>query len=195
MTDLHHDFSGPGCRTEEPTRLVRLQDQRKVLLREVLIEDRPLIEQGFDALSERSRNLRFLGPRKGLSDEELRQITDPTDETHIVIGALTHDQRGTYRVPVGLARFIRADANATDAECALTVVDAFQGLGAGRLLFETLARRAALCGVTTFTSLIHRDNHAIRGLFSRFGATMTRTNGAELEARIPIPAVVHAARY
>lgn len=185
--------SAAPCGDTMPVRLARLEDQRKLLLREVQPQDRALIQQGFDALSVQSRHQRFHAPRRALSEAELRAITDPADETHIVIGALTHDGDGAYRIPVGLARFIRPDAKAKEAECAVTVVDAFQDLGAGTALFCALLRRAHMCGITQLTALVQRNNHAVRRLFGRFGSQERAVDTGQIDVVLNVETARHAA--
>ena len=51
---------------------MRLRDGSAVLIRPVRPEDAGLLEDGFAGLSDRSRRLRFLGPKASLSAAELR---------------------------------------------------------------------------------------------------------------------------
>jgi GNAT superfamily N-acetyltransferase len=102
-----------------------------VLIRQVHSADAPLLADGFARLSARSRQLRFLTPKKGLSPAELRYFTDVHD--HEALGALDHPGgRG-----VGVARY--AD-DPQAAEIAVTVIDDWQGRGHGAELVAQLCQ-------------------------------------------------------
>ena len=80
-----------------------LRDGSTVLIRQVRGTDAPLLADGFARLSARSRQLRFLGPKKMLSAAELRYLTEVDHHDHEAIGALSPAEgRG-----VGIARYIR----------------------------------------------------------------------------------------
>ena len=57
-----------------------LCDGSTVLIRQVRGIDAPLLADGFARLSARSRQLRFLGPKKMLSAAELRYLTDVEEQ-------------------------------------------------------------------------------------------------------------------
>ena len=81
-------------------RPVRLRDGSAVLIRPVRPADAGLLEDGFAGLSDRSRRLRFLGPKASLSAAELRYFTDVDHRDHEALGALDHVRGGG----VGIAR-------------------------------------------------------------------------------------------
>jgi hypothetical protein len=66
-----------------------LRDGSTVLIRQVRSTDAPMLADGFARLSARSRQLRFLGPKKMLSAAELRYLTDVDHHDHEAIGALS----------------------------------------------------------------------------------------------------------
>ena len=84
-------------------RPVRLRDGSAVLIRPVRPEDARLLEDGFAGLSDRSRRLRFLGPKASLSAAELRYFTNVDHRDHEALGALNHVRGGG----VGIARYVR----------------------------------------------------------------------------------------
>ena len=65
-----------------------LRDGSTVLIRQVRGTDAPLLADGFARLSARSRQMRFLGPKKMLSAAELRYLTEVDHHDHEAIGAL-----------------------------------------------------------------------------------------------------------
>ena len=80
-----------------------LRDGSPVMIRQVRATDAPVLADGFARLSARSRQMRFLGPKKTLSAAELRYLTDVDHYDHEALGALSPaDGRG-----VGIARYIR----------------------------------------------------------------------------------------
>ncbi|WP_299046418.1 GNAT family N-acetyltransferase [uncultured Tateyamaria sp.] len=177
-----------GCRHHAHDilpRRARLKSGHEVEIRPVEERDGALIRDGFAHLSDQSRFMRFLATRGALSDAELARLTDAGDDDSLALGAVTQPDT----TPVGLARFIRLDPAGPDAEMALTVVDAFQGQGAGRVLLETLAQAARGCGVTAFIALVHRDNHAMLGLLHSYGAVVEQGMAVDLELRLPLSSV------
>ena len=74
-------------------RPVVLRDGSTVLIRQVHSADAPLLADGFARLSTRSRQLRFLTPKKELSPAELRYFTDVDHHDHEALGALDAPRR------------------------------------------------------------------------------------------------------
>src|SRR6201996_7910153 len=104
-----------------------LRDGSTVLIRQVRRSDAPLLADGFARLSARSRQMRFLSPKRSLSAAELRFLTEVDHHDHEAIGALSPaDGRG-----VGIARYIREPSDPAAAEIAVTIVDDWQGRGLG----------------------------------------------------------------
>jgi hypothetical protein len=81
-----------GAATGRP---VVLRDGSAVLIRPVRSADAPLLADGLARLSDRSRRLRFLSPKRALSLAELGYFTDVDHHDHEALGALDHaDGRG-----------------------------------------------------------------------------------------------------
>ncbi len=100
-------------------RPVRLRDGSAVLIRPVRPADDGLLADGFARLSDRSRRMRFLGPKEALSAAELRYFTDVDHRDHEALGALDHARGGG----VGIARYLRDREDPYAAEIAVTVID------------------------------------------------------------------------
>ena len=131
---------------------VVLRDRSAVLIRQVRSTDAPLLADGFDRLSPRSRQLRFLRTKKHLTEAELRYFTDVDHHDHEALGALEHaDGRG-----VGIARYVRDAEDPKAAEIAVTIVDDWQGKGLGTELLARLSDRARQEGIRRFTGLVSR---------------------------------------
>ena len=148
----------------ESTQVV-LPDGSRVLIRPVRSADAPLLADGFARLSDRSRRMRFLGPKDELTEAELRYFTDVDHHDHEALGAL--DRAGGSGV--GVARYIRDRDDPHAAEIAVTVVDDWQGRGLGAELLAQLSGRACQEGIRRFTAAVAADNAAMAGLLRNFG--------------------------
>lgn len=132
-----------------------------ITLRVLSSADAPQIERGFARLSLTSRQLRY-----GLPLADPRPALSWVDElghgTHFAVGACT----SASREPVGLARWAR---EADGGEVAVTVLDAWQGRGAGTLLLDALLRHAGDHGVGRLWASVMVENRRAVRLARRFG--------------------------
>jgi RimJ/RimL family protein N-acetyltransferase len=166
-------------------RPVVLRDGSTVLIRPVRSADAPLLADGFARLSARSRQLRFLTPKKELSPAELRYFTDVDHHDHEALGALNHaDGRG-----VGIARYVRDADDPQAAEIAVTIVDDWQGRGLGTELVAQLSERARSEGIRRFTALVAADNAAVAGLLRNVRADLVRREPGALQYEIMLAPV------
>jgi RimJ/RimL family protein N-acetyltransferase len=161
-------------------RPVVLRDGSTVLIRPVRSADAPLVADGFARLSARSRQLRFLTPKKELSPAELRYLTEVDHHDHEALGALDHaDGRG-----VGIARYIRDADDPQAAEVAVTIIDDWQGRGLGTELVAQLSDRARSEGIRRFTALVTADNPAMARLLRNARADLVRRGPGTLQYEI-----------
>ena len=116
----------------------------------------------FAGMSARSRQLRFLAPKRRLTDREVRVLTGVDGRDHEAVLATS----STDGAPVGIARFVRTDDEGS-AEVAVAVVDAWQHRGVGTVLLAALARRAGELGVRRFHADVASDNTAVLQLLRR----------------------------
>ena len=126
-------------RARADERRVRLADGRQAKIRPIRASDREAFLAFHAGLSEESRYLRYFSARRKLPERELRHYTEVDQRDHagvvtLVDGAL-----------VGHALYDRL-SDAEEAEVALEVADAFQGLGIGTLMLEELAHLALRAG-------------------------------------------------
>jgi len=180
-------------------RPVRLRDGSAVLIRPVRPADDGLLAEGFARLSDRSRRMRFLGPKGALSAAELRYFTDVDHRDHEALGALDHVRGGG----VGIARYVKNREDPRTAEIAVTVIDDWQGRGLGTELLARLSERACQEGISRFTAAVAADNAAMARLVRSFGGDLMRREfgtleyeiglhcGAERGVRVPRPALRH----
>jgi len=161
---------------------VVLRNGSKVVIRQVLPADAPLLADGFARLSDKSRRMRFLARKDQLSAAELRYFTDVDHHDHEALGALDQaDGRG-----VGVARYIRDAEDPDAAEIAVTIVDDWQGRGLGTELLARLSGRARAEGIRRFTALVADDNTAMAGLLRNMSASLTGRSPGTVEYEITL---------
>jgi RimJ/RimL family protein N-acetyltransferase len=159
-----------------------LRDGSQVLIRQVRSADAPLLADGFERLSARSRWMRFMMAKPKLSAAELRYFTDIDHHDHEALGALNRaDGRG-----VGIARYVRDADDPRAAEIAVTVVDDWQGRGLGAALLARLSDRARQEGIRRFTALTAADNLAIARLLAKMGADVIHGEAGTLRYELDL---------
>ena len=142
------------------------------------------IHAGFKKLSERSRYRRFLSPLHQLpkSNEHDLLSVDNFNRLAICAGVIQHNGwQGA-----GIARFTREDSNPVTAEVALTVIDKYQGLGLGSLLFELLRQKALDCGILQFTGIILADNTSMLKILNHYPIESRLVDGPAIEFKIEL---------
>lgn len=126
-------------------------------VRPILPGDVPLLEAGFEHLSESSRFARFGMGMDHLSNQELRYLTHVDHYGHVAWGATIAGDAA------GVARYLVLP-DGESAEIAVTVVDSFQRLGLGRHLFQALVAIARHDGLKTFRFEVDPSNEPVRWL-------------------------------
>jgi RimJ/RimL family protein N-acetyltransferase len=133
--------------------------------------DRAAVVEVFQGMSERSRRLRFHGPKPVLGEADLAWLVDvgccgreAVVATDLVTGAV-----------VGTARFVRDDDDPRSAEVAFEVVDRCQSRGVGRRLVAELGSLARREGIERFHAAVVPGNEAALSLLRRSGRLMGST--------------------
>ena len=153
---------------------------------------KPLIARAITRLSPESSRRRFLTPRFRLSDRELEALTAVDGIHHYAFGVCG---RGADGAPEGIAsaHFVRLQDQPAAAEIALTVIDAFQGQGLGKMMLGRLAAAALTQGVERLRGLIVPDNVPVLALLRKYAPGARFTYDGELyTADIPVPQVAAA---
>jgi GNAT superfamily N-acetyltransferase len=145
---------------------VTLSDGARVVLRSLGPRDAQLLSSHFAALSEESRRRRFLSCKSVLTEADLRYLTNIDGERHFALVAVCADH---LEVVPGVARFVTLEGLPLTAEPAVSVIDAFQGRGIGRVLIQRLILAAEERGVSRFRWLMATGNEPVRRLSIRFG--------------------------
>lgn len=140
-----------------------------VIVRPIVVGDAIHLIQGLARLSEQSRTRRFLYNKTAFSQRELRHLThsDGRDHIALVLGILNGE--GCEIDCVAVARCIRDPHDPHLAEVAFVTVDEWQGHGIGKILLDSLARRARPAGITRWKAISFADNHEAKKLLRTVG--------------------------
>lgn len=153
-------------------------DDTALTLRPIEPTDRAALRSAFDRLSRASVYARFHGlPR--LTSAAWRYLTEVDGRTHFAVVLVT-----PTREIVGVGRFIQVPASHT--ELAITVADAWQGRGLGKILLDALVERARELGIAELTAFALAENAAIRRLLASRGAVRAESDGALVTYRLRV---------
>lgn len=143
---------------------VVLPDGEALCVRPLEPGDRGTVSELFAGLGERSRRLRFHGPRD-LDDADLALIAsvDQRDRDAVVVFSETSGK------PLALGELVRDARDPRAAEIAFAVVDEWQGRGLGRLLADRIARRARCLSVERVRAHVLASNEAALAVVRRVG--------------------------
>lgn len=132
-----------------------------VEVRPIEPSDGPALEAFHGTLSDRTVHLRFFGPHRTLTAQEVAYFTQVDHRTREALVALEGSQI------IAVARF--DDLGEGRAEIAFVVTDAWQGRGIGGLLLRDLATRARSRGITSFVAELLPGNARMLGLVHACG--------------------------
>ncbi len=156
-----------------------LEDGTCLLLRPVHPDDKQLLAEGFERMSDRARFQRFLTPTDHLSPRQLAYLSEVDQRDHVAWGVLDGEE------PVAVARFVRLQDASSEADVALSVIDSYQRRGIGRLLIEILAVAARARGIGVFHFDVLGENRAMLGLIQALGGRQV-AGGEVVHAIMPV---------
>lgn len=163
--------TAPTRRLRFPSALIdriRLDDGREVVVRPVLDTDATAEQAFIRGLSADSRRMRFHLPIRELPPSLLRQLTDVDHVEHVAIVAEVPSPDDDSTI-VADARYVR---DGGETHLAITVDDAWQGVGLGRALLQRLLRYAARHGVSRLVADVLAGNRAMTRLATSLGARL-----------------------
>lgn len=165
-----------------------LGDGTTLVIRPIRSEDKSLLLDGFNRLSERSRFFRFFTKLPTLSNDQLHYLTEVDQESHSawVAGAIEDDRE----TGVGVVRWIRLRHEPATAEVAITVVDDYQRRGIGRALLYVAAHDALLKGVRTFLAVVLAENRATIAMLGSMGSSSSAYGDGVLHLTVPLDEVI-----
>jgi acetyltransferase len=150
--------------------VVRLDDERRLVIRPVLPQDADLTTAFFGGLPATARYDRFMNPMRNLPPELIKRFTNVDYTDHLALVAeVFEDGR---EIVVAEARYARLASDPTAAEFAVSVAERWQGNGLARLLLSKLAQRAATAGMRRMVGETLATNARMLHLARKAGFTI-----------------------
>ncbi|VTS01348.1 bifunctional acetate--CoA ligase family protein/GNAT family N-acetyltransferase [Tuwongella immobilis] len=156
----------------------RLPTGTTLLIRALRPEDEPLLENLFKTLSEHTIRMRFFRLIRQLTKDNLIRLCHVDYERELALVAIA-ELPGQGAQAVGIASFAR-DPSSDEAEFAVVVSDAWQGIGLGRELVSRLVSIAPQRGILRLTGATFRENLAMRKLCTSLGFTLHDTDDPQV---------------
>ena len=156
-----------------------LPDGSRLHLRAFRSSDRDMLQAEFDKLSSESVRNRFLSAKRDLTSDELDFLTQVDFTSHVALVAELQTEQGL--VPVAVGRFVRDPEMPDHAEFALTVADAWQNRGIGKVLMRHLIDCARGLGVEYFDAMLFAENRAMLHLLRHCGLTLKTVNEGDID--------------
>ena len=169
-----------------------LQDGTPALLWPLLPTDAETLRDMFRRLSPRSRYHRFLQALDQLDDPMIRLLVDSVDGVHhIALLLIVLPPQGQEEL-IGVAHLVQYPDDLATADIAVTIVDDWQGRGAGTALGSALlARRPA--AVTRLRTLVAAENRASLALLAQAGhVSAGLPEQGVLDITVDLPAATRA---
>ena len=169
-----------------------LQDGTPAMIWPLLPTDAETLRDVFRRLSPGSRYHRFLQVLDQLDDPMIRLLVDSVDGVHHIALLLIVLPPAGQEELIGVAHLVQDPADPATADIAVTVVDDWQGRGAGTALVSALlARRPA--AVTRLRTLVAAGNRASLALLADAGrASSGLPEQGVLDVTVELPAATRA---
>jgi RimJ/RimL family protein N-acetyltransferase len=145
-----------------------LRDGTPALIWPLLPTDAETLREGFRRLSSESRQHRFLGVIGQLDDSMIQRLVDSVDGVHHIALLLIVVPPEGEEGPAGVARLLQHSDDPATADIAVTVVDDWQGRGAGTALVSALLQRRP-AAVTRLRTVVEAGNRASLALLAGAG--------------------------
>jgi GNAT superfamily N-acetyltransferase len=169
---------------------IRLRDGHRVRLRAVLPSDKQRLREGLKKLSADALPARFFSVKRRFTRQELRYLTEVDGVDHYAIGAVLLEDDGSEGEGLAIGRFVRNPSEPDSAEPAVVVLDQWQNLGLGRIIFDRLVAAARERGIRYFHVEFLPGNDGIQRLLEGIcPELMVWRRGPVLVADVPLPAV------
>jgi acetyltransferase len=150
---------------------VVLPNGTPILVRPIRTDDESLVASFVQVVSVESARNRFLGRRK-LTPADIHQLThiDYRKEMAFIAIATTSGEPAE----IGVARYV---CDEFGGEFAVLILDAWQGLGVGRVLLAALAEYASSMGVEQLHGITYTTNKGMLGLARTAGFEVSLVPG------------------
>jgi len=169
-----------------------LRDGTPAMIWPLLPTDAETLREGFRRLSPDSRQRRFLAALNELDAPMIRLLVDSVDGVHhialLLIALPSEGEEG----PVGVAHLVQSPADPAAADIAVTVIDDWQGRGAGTALVSALMQRRP-AEVTRLRTFVAADNRASLALLAGAGRVSSGLpEQGVLDVTVELPAATQA---
>lgn len=145
-----------------------LRNGLEIVIRAARPDDAARIVEAFNALEAESIYMRFFGPKKEISEDELQRFTKIDFDTRVVLlGTIERDGR---EIVIASGTYIRTSGDS--AEVAFVVEEDYQRLGISRRLLTHLGKIAVANGLQSFIAEVLPYNSAMLGVFRSCGWPM-----------------------
>ena len=145
-----------------------LRDGTPAMIWPLLPTDAGTLREGFRQLSPDSRQRRFLTALGELDDPMIRLLVNSVDGVHHIALLLIVLPPEGVEGPAGVAHLVQDPADPASADIAVTVLDDWQGRGAGTALVSALMQRRP-AAVTRLRTLVAVGNRASLALLAGTG--------------------------
>lgn len=152
-----------------------------VRFRDLTRSDQLLQRTYFNNLSPASRRARFMSPMPSIPHNLLDELSSIDGRRHVAVAAETYVD-GKYQM-IAEARYVVDEDQPKTCELAISVDDAWQGIGLGKRLLSNLERKARSMGIETMVGEIHYKNISMSNLARRNGFSIDR-DSRDASARI-----------
>ncbi|MBI2382821.1 MAG: GNAT family N-acetyltransferase [Gammaproteobacteria bacterium] len=158
-----------ASRALPPAFKTELGNGTPILVRHVRPEDAPRLKEGFNRLSHLARRRHFPGEEPTeLTDEQLKLLSQVDGRNYVIWGA--QNPRKPDEPGIGIARYRRLDEEPDAADVAITVMDPYQGTGAGLVLHACLHFTAHHNGIRAFYYDVSGENERFIRHLKHLGA-------------------------
>lgn len=147
-----------------------LEDGTAVCIRTIHADDADLMREGIGRMSDRSRFLRFFTGAKTPPDWVIERLLTADQHNHLAWGAI--DMSRDDRPAIGAVHAFRDPDNPGSAEFSVAVLDAWHGLGLGKLLTATILLDAAQEGIGQFAVNVLHENSGAMEFTRSLGGTV-----------------------
>ena len=144
-----------------------LSDGQTVRLRAIQPSDRERLREEFLKLSKATVRDRFFSVKMDLTPKELTYFTEVDFNHHVALIAELESE--TSYVPVAVGRLVRNSGQPDHCEIAITVTDAMQGHGIGKILLNHLIDCARQLGMHHMDASVMADNTRMMKLIRQSG--------------------------
>ena len=140
---------------------------QRLHLRAIRPSDRDRLHEEFLKLSKATVRDRFFAIKLDLTPRELSYLTEVDFVNHVALVAELETDSGLR--PVGVGRLVRKSGRPDHSEIAITVVDAMQGKGIGKVMLDRLIDCARELGVRHVDASVLAENTRMLKLVARTG--------------------------